>query len=628
VINKKVFAYKTTDKFETLSNTQFDFINQEIITEEQQKQKEKEILKNLDELAEKYIYYSSLDKEDIKVKTEKQKVFTKIQREITKYVMMPFVSEEINNKLLVKDKKIPVILEILLKEIKIDPYDNGTYKNKSDLRLHSNYCNGRFSPSSIVLGAKFLGFETIALTDHGSIEGVEELKKAGKKFGQNVLAGMGTIIETNLKIFNKDVPVKQHFIAYNFEETQKLKSILNKYRENRRLIFEESINWINNNFRKMQFQQLKEPHKNILESENCKFDFIKLAKENEIIISDSEKKDFISQLPETALLNDQVLANFMVKKGFFNEDKIINNKNKLIPEKVSPSKLFIEEVQMRLTKERKDLKKYFLSNDNILELLKKENKNVKIFLAHPCYFKYSIYAEIIKEYLKNNKHNLEVFQTVIKKPENLQDNKNEILQKFRKNTMEFKDISLEDYLFNQKIVKDYIKKMKSVLKKDKLLYRKYFLMETIKRNRTLNQKSVFLHNIKLLDNYLNNMKDYYNKIIKLISVYKRDEAIINKTMFRALDDLRKKYLIDGLELKYEEEKDNTEKLLIKYINKNRLLKTFGNFIYKRNNIEKTEIVKKKVRNRFRNVDERKIHFSRKMFQIRKIKRLAWAQKIG
>lgn len=59
-----------------------------------------------------------------------------------------------------------------------------------DLHLHTYYSDGTLSPEDLVLQAKNLGIDTIAITDHDGMQGLEEGMKAGKKYGVQVIPGI------------------------------------------------------------------------------------------------------------------------------------------------------------------------------------------------------------------------------------------------------------------------------------------------------------------------------------------------------------------------------------------------------------------------------------------------------
>lgn len=61
---------------------------------------------------------------------------------------------------------------------------------RADLHMHSTASDGQYTPSELVELAKAKGLETIALTDHDSVNGVEEAKAAGKELGLQVIQGV------------------------------------------------------------------------------------------------------------------------------------------------------------------------------------------------------------------------------------------------------------------------------------------------------------------------------------------------------------------------------------------------------------------------------------------------------
>src|SRR5579875_467387 len=59
-----------------------------------------------------------------------------------------------------------------------------------DLHAHTTASDGDRSPTELVQLAKELGLEAIAITDHDTVEGVEEALKAGQKYGIEVVPGI------------------------------------------------------------------------------------------------------------------------------------------------------------------------------------------------------------------------------------------------------------------------------------------------------------------------------------------------------------------------------------------------------------------------------------------------------
>lgn len=63
-------------------------------------------------------------------------------------------------------------------------------KNYINLHNHTFYSDGRLSPAGVVAWNKKRGYRIIAITDHDSVEGIEEAIEAGKKLGVTVIPGI------------------------------------------------------------------------------------------------------------------------------------------------------------------------------------------------------------------------------------------------------------------------------------------------------------------------------------------------------------------------------------------------------------------------------------------------------
>lgn len=83
----------------------------------------------------------------------------------------------------------------------------------ADLHIHTTASDGTYSPSEVVKKAKDMGFKAIAITDHDTIDGLEEGKAAGKKLGLEVISG----IELNTFIYGKEI----HILGYEFDANNK-----------------------------------------------------------------------------------------------------------------------------------------------------------------------------------------------------------------------------------------------------------------------------------------------------------------------------------------------------------------------------------------------------------------------
>lgn len=60
----------------------------------------------------------------------------------------------------------------------------------ADLHAHTTASDGDRSPTELVQYAKALGLQAIAITDHDTVDGVEEALEAGKRYGLDVVPGI------------------------------------------------------------------------------------------------------------------------------------------------------------------------------------------------------------------------------------------------------------------------------------------------------------------------------------------------------------------------------------------------------------------------------------------------------
>jgi predicted metal-dependent phosphoesterase TrpH len=61
---------------------------------------------------------------------------------------------------------------------------------RGDFHIHSTASDGALSPEKIVLTAKSTGIDTIAITDHNTVDGIERAAVAGRLYGVSVIPGV------------------------------------------------------------------------------------------------------------------------------------------------------------------------------------------------------------------------------------------------------------------------------------------------------------------------------------------------------------------------------------------------------------------------------------------------------
>ncbi len=86
---------------------------------------------------------------------------------------------------------------------------------KIDLHIHSSMSDGTDSPHEIVTKAVSLGMTTIALTDHDTIAGLDELRECAKSTRLQVIDGIELSTFSNCEV---------HILGYNFDKNSDILS--------------------------------------------------------------------------------------------------------------------------------------------------------------------------------------------------------------------------------------------------------------------------------------------------------------------------------------------------------------------------------------------------------------------
>jgi predicted metal-dependent phosphoesterase TrpH len=98
--------------------------------------------------------------------------------------------------------------------------------NKVDLHTHTYYSDGALSPRELILRASEVGISHLSITDHDSIDGLEEAIHAGSEVGIEIIPG----VELSATLGSKDV----HILGYLFDPSNKaLRKTLDLFRRER-----------------------------------------------------------------------------------------------------------------------------------------------------------------------------------------------------------------------------------------------------------------------------------------------------------------------------------------------------------------------------------------------------------
>lgn len=77
-----------------------------------------------------------------------------------------------------------------------------------DLHIHTTFSDGTYSPTDIIKNAFAKNLKTVAITDHDTIDGLEEGRKEAKKFNLNFING----IELSTDLNGREVHILGYFI--------------------------------------------------------------------------------------------------------------------------------------------------------------------------------------------------------------------------------------------------------------------------------------------------------------------------------------------------------------------------------------------------------------------------------
>lgn len=97
--------------------------------------------------------------------------------------------------------------------------------HKVDLHTHTTASDGQYTPAEVVRKAKQAGVEYLAITDHDTIDGVQEAMEAGRECGVTVIPGIELGAKENRNM---------HILGYAFQpENGMLMSLCTKLRQSR-----------------------------------------------------------------------------------------------------------------------------------------------------------------------------------------------------------------------------------------------------------------------------------------------------------------------------------------------------------------------------------------------------------
>jgi predicted metal-dependent phosphoesterase TrpH len=83
---------------------------------------------------------------------------------------------------------------------------------RGDFHIHSTASDGGLSPTEIILSARNIGIDTLAITDHNTVNGVSEAASAGRLYGVSVIPA----VELSTKFKNESIHILGFFRDNNY----------------------------------------------------------------------------------------------------------------------------------------------------------------------------------------------------------------------------------------------------------------------------------------------------------------------------------------------------------------------------------------------------------------------------
>ncbi len=111
-------------------------------------------------------------------------------------------------------------------------------KRKVDLHSHTNYSDGFHSPEELVHKAKDVGIDILSITDHDSVNAIEEATKIGEKLGVEIIPG----VEISSDLRGAEVHILGYFVDINNKELEHYLAFFREERVRRAARIVEKLN--------------------------------------------------------------------------------------------------------------------------------------------------------------------------------------------------------------------------------------------------------------------------------------------------------------------------------------------------------------------------------------------------
>lgn len=101
-------------------------------------------------------------------------------------------------------------------------------KGKIDLHAHTTASDGTLTPAELVALAKKNGLQAVAITDHDTVDGVQEALAAGERIGMEVIPGVEIGVD-----FKREMHILGYFIDPQNSDLARSLALLREFRDQR-----------------------------------------------------------------------------------------------------------------------------------------------------------------------------------------------------------------------------------------------------------------------------------------------------------------------------------------------------------------------------------------------------------
>lgn len=115
-----------------------------------------------------------------------------------------------------------------------------------DLHIHTSFSDGVFSPTQVVAYASQVGLSAISITDHDTVDGVQEAIDAGKKYGVEVIPGIELSAELD-NITKTEMHILGYYINWKSKSFNEALAVFKKVRIQRAKDIFEKLKTLNIN---------------------------------------------------------------------------------------------------------------------------------------------------------------------------------------------------------------------------------------------------------------------------------------------------------------------------------------------------------------------------------------------